>query len=69
VWPGLPPASDLAAAGVRRISQGAASFLLALGQLEQTTRAYLDAPAPSEPALEPPVPAMHLVEPLTARHR
>jgi 2-methylisocitrate lyase-like PEP mutase family enzyme len=69
LWPGVPPVSDLRAAGVRRISQGAASFLQTLGHLEQSTRSYLDAPAPAE--LEPgaPVPAIHLVEPLTSVHR
>jgi 2-methylisocitrate lyase-like PEP mutase family enzyme len=69
LWPGVPPVDQLRAAGVRRISQGAASFLLVLGHLEQTTRAYLDAPAPAELELGAPVPAFHLIEPLTTAHR
>jgi 2-methylisocitrate lyase-like PEP mutase family enzyme len=69
LWPGVPAVDDLDAAGVRRISQGAASFLLALGDLEQMTRSYLSAAAPAEPEPVTPVPAVHLVEPLTARHR
>ena len=42
LWPGLPPLADLTAVGVRRISQGAGSFLVATGQLEAMTRAYLE---------------------------
>ena len=41
------------------VSQGAASFLLALGHLEQTTRTYLTAAAPAEPEPGAPMPAMH----------
>ncbi len=66
LWPGVPPVRELRAAGVRRISQGAASFLLALGHFEQTTRTYLTAPDPAEPEPGAPMPAMHLVEPLTS---
>jgi 2-methylisocitrate lyase-like PEP mutase family enzyme len=69
LWPGLPPVGALREAGVRRISQGAASFLLTLGHLEQLTRAYLDASAPAEIELGAPAPAFHLVEPLAAAHR
>jgi 2-methylisocitrate lyase-like PEP mutase family enzyme len=69
LWPGVPPVAALRAAGVRRISQGAASFLVALGGLEQTTRSYLAAAAPAEPEPGAPMPAMHLVEPLTASRR
>jgi 2-methylisocitrate lyase-like PEP mutase family enzyme len=69
LWPGVPPVEDLRAAGVRRISQGAASFLLVLGHLEATTRAYLEASAPAEPQPGMPAPAMHLVEPLATQAR
>lgn len=69
LWPGVPPVEALRAAGVRRISQGAASFLVALGGLEQTTRSYLAAAAPAEPEPGAPMPAMHLVEPLTSPRR
>jgi 2-methylisocitrate lyase-like PEP mutase family enzyme len=41
LWPGLPPVADLEAAGVRRISQGGAGFLLAVAQLEAMTAAFL----------------------------
>jgi 2-methylisocitrate lyase-like PEP mutase family enzyme len=44
LWPGLPPVEELEKAGVRRISQGAGSFLLAVAQLERLTKAYLDGP-------------------------
>jgi 2-methylisocitrate lyase-like PEP mutase family enzyme len=69
LWPGVPPVGELTAAGVRRISQGAASFLLMLGHLEQSTRAYLDASAPAEVQLDAPAPAFHLVEPLVTASR
>jgi 2-methylisocitrate lyase-like PEP mutase family enzyme len=69
LWPGVPPVEDLRTAGVRRISQGAASFLVDLGHLEQSTRAYLTADAPAEPDPGTPMPAIHLVEPLTSTHR
>ncbi len=69
LWPGVPPIAELSAAGVQRVSQGAASFLLALGHLEQTTRTYLTAAAPAEPEPGAPMPAMHLVEPLTSPRR
>jgi len=42
LWPGLPPLAELTAVGVRRISQGAGTFLVAAGQLEAMTRAYLE---------------------------
>lgn len=46
LWPGLPALDALADAGVRRISQGGASFLAAVGYLEQAAKAYLhDEPA------------------------
>jgi 2-methylisocitrate lyase-like PEP mutase family enzyme len=67
LWPGVPPVADLHAAGVRRISQGAASFLQMLGHLEQTTRSYLASAAPAEPEPGAPPPAVHLVAPLTSR--
>jgi 2-methylisocitrate lyase-like PEP mutase family enzyme len=41
LWPGLPSVGDLRAAGVRRISQGGAAFLLAVAQLEAMTAAFL----------------------------
>ena len=41
LWPGLPPIADLTAAGVRRISQGAAAFLSTVAHLERITAAYL----------------------------
>ena len=46
VMPGLPSLEHLAAAGVRRISQGGASFLAASGMLHATTAAYLGGEAP-----------------------
>jgi len=42
LWLGLPDGEALAAAGVRRISQGGAGFLLAAGFLEQMTTTFLD---------------------------
>jgi len=59
LWPGLPPLADLVDVGVRRISQGAASFLSTLGHLERITRAYLE----GEPAefSGDVVPAFHLI--------
>ena len=50
VIPGLPSLEQLAAAGVRRISQGGASFLAASGMLHATTAAYLGG------ELHPPMP-------------
>ncbi len=41
VAPGLPSLDQLAAAGVRRISQGGSSFLAASGMLHTMTTAYL----------------------------
>jgi 2-methylisocitrate lyase-like PEP mutase family enzyme len=59
VWPGLPPVDELAALGVRRISQGATAFLLTAGYLERTTKAYLE--GPHDQAGGDVVPAFHLV--------
>jgi len=59
VWPGLPPVDDLAALGVRRISQGATAFLLDVGYLERTTKAYLE--GPHDQAGGDVVPAFHLI--------
>lgn len=59
VWPGLPGAEALTAAGVRRISQGGAGFLLAAGYLERMTKAFLE--GPYETAGGDVLPAMHLV--------
>jgi len=42
LWPGLPPIDDLAAAGVRRLSQGGVAFLSVVGQLQRITRDYLE---------------------------
>jgi len=42
LWPGLPLIDDLAAAGVRRLSQGAASFLSTVAHLGRITGAYLE---------------------------
>jgi 2-methylisocitrate lyase-like PEP mutase family enzyme len=44
LWPGLPPVEELAALGVRRISQGGAAFLLDVGFLERMTKAFLEGP-------------------------
>ena len=41
VAPGLPSLDQLAAAGVRRISQGGSSFLAANGMIHTMTTAYL----------------------------
>ena len=41
VLPGLPSFEQLAAAGVRRISQGGSSFLAANGMLHAMTAAYV----------------------------
>jgi 2-methylisocitrate lyase-like PEP mutase family enzyme len=40
--PGLPSIGALTTVGVRRISQGGASFVLAAGFLERTTKAFLE---------------------------
>src|SRR4051794_40520238 len=59
LWPGLPRVADLAGAGVRRISQGASSFLSNLGHLERITKAYLEGePAELSGDVEP---AFHLI--------
>lgn len=65
VSPGLPSVEALASVGVRRISQGGASFLLTAGYLERTTRAFLE--GPHETAGGDVVPAVHLVRDLTTR--
>ena len=65
LWPGLPAFDDLAAAGVRRISQGAASFLAVLGYLERATKAYLEG-EPAEFGGDVP-PAFHLMPQLAYR--
>jgi 2-methylisocitrate lyase-like PEP mutase family enzyme len=65
VSPGLPSAEDLAGAGVRRISQGGSSFLLAAGYLERMAKAFLE--GPYETAGGDVVPAVHLVRKLITR--
>ena len=65
LWPGLPPIDELAGVGVRRLSQGAASFLSVLGHLERVTRAYLEG-EPGEFGGDVP-PAFHLVPQLAYR--
>jgi 2-methylisocitrate lyase-like PEP mutase family enzyme len=65
VWPGLPSVEALAGVGVRRISQGGASFLLAAGYLERTTRAFLE--GPYETAGGDVDPAAHLIPNLATR--
>lgn len=65
LWPGLPPIEELAGVGVRRLSQGAASFLSVLGHLERVTRAYLEG-EPGEFGGDVP-PAFHLVPQLAYR--
>jgi 2-methylisocitrate lyase-like PEP mutase family enzyme len=65
LWPGLPSIDELAAAGVRRISQGAAAFLATVGYLERTTKAFLEG-EPLEFAGSDP-PAVHLVPQLLYR--
>lgn len=59
LWPGLPPVDELAAIGVRRISQGGAAFLLDVGYLEQMTKAFLE--GPHDQAGGDVVPAFHLI--------
>lgn len=64
VWPGLPSAEALAAAGVRRISQGGAGFLLAAGFLERMTKTFIDGPyAEAGGDVQP---AAHLIPELAA---
>jgi 2-methylisocitrate lyase-like PEP mutase family enzyme len=65
VWPGLPPADELGRLGVKRISQGGAMFLLAVGFLERSTRAFLD--GPWEHTGGDVAPALHLVGQLVHR--
>jgi 2-methylisocitrate lyase-like PEP mutase family enzyme len=65
LWPGLPATDELARAGVRRVSQGATPFLLAVGFLERITKAYL---ASDSGDLGTDVaPAFHLVPQLVYR--
>jgi 2-methylisocitrate lyase-like PEP mutase family enzyme len=64
-YPGLPSVEALASVGVRRISQGGASFLLTAGYLERATRAFLE--GPFETAGGDVVPAVHLVRDLATR--
>jgi 2-methylisocitrate lyase-like PEP mutase family enzyme len=66
LWPGLPPVDELAAIGVRRISQGATAFLLDVGYLERMTKAFLE--GPHDQAGGDVVPAFHLIGPLAQRN-
>jgi 2-methylisocitrate lyase-like PEP mutase family enzyme len=63
--PGLPRIEQLAAAGVRRISQGGASFLSMIGHLERITNAYLEG-EPTELSADT-APAYHLMPQLAYR--
>ncbi len=63
--PGLPSFEALASVGVSRISQGAASFVLAAGFLERTTKAFLE--GPHETVGGDVEPAAHLVPNLVTR--
>jgi 2-methylisocitrate lyase-like PEP mutase family enzyme len=65
VWPGLPPADELAGLGVKRISQGGAMFLLDVGFLERSARAFLE--GPWEHTGGDVAPAVHLVGELVHR--
>ncbi len=65
LWPGLPTIDELAGAGVRRLSQGAASFLSVAGHLERITRAYLEGEPAAFDGGAPP--ASHLVPRLAYR--
>lgn len=65
VSPGLPSIDDLAGAGVRRVSQGGAGFLLAASYLERTTTAFLD--GPYETAGGDVVPSVRLLPKLVTR--
>jgi 2-methylisocitrate lyase-like PEP mutase family enzyme len=65
VWPGLPSVEALSSVGVRRISQGGASFFLAAGYFERMTRTYLT--GPYETAGGDVDPAVHLVSHLVTR--
>jgi 2-methylisocitrate lyase-like PEP mutase family enzyme len=60
--PRLPSAGALAGVGVRRISQGGVSFLLAAGYLERVTKAFLE--GPYETAGGDVAPAVHLIRDL-----
>jgi 2-methylisocitrate lyase-like PEP mutase family enzyme len=64
MWPGLPPLDELARVGVRRVSQGAGAFLLAIGYLDRLTREYLDGSPDAGAGI---VPAFHLVPELAYR--
>jgi 2-methylisocitrate lyase-like PEP mutase family enzyme len=65
VCPGLPGVEALASAGVRRISQGGFSFLMAASYLERMTKAFLD--GPYQTAGGDVVPALHLIGDLAMR--
>lgn len=65
VSPGLPGVEALAGVGVRRISQGGASFLLTAGYLERMTRTFLE--GPYESAGGDVTPATHLVRKFVTR--
>jgi 2-methylisocitrate lyase-like PEP mutase family enzyme len=65
LWPGLPPIDELAAAGVRRVSQGAAPFLSVLGYLEGITKSYLESDSGDFGSDVPP--AFHLIPRLAYR--
>jgi 2-methylisocitrate lyase-like PEP mutase family enzyme len=65
VSPGLPSVEALAAAGVRRISQGGSGFLLAAGYLERMAKTFVE--GPYETAGGDVVPAARLVPKLVAR--
>jgi 2-methylisocitrate lyase-like PEP mutase family enzyme len=69
VWPGLPPTSVLRSAGVRRVSQGGSSFLLAVANLVVTTQAFLEDPSPIDPDVAAAAPALQLVGALAAATR
>ena len=55
LWPNLPPFRDLAAAGVRRLSQGGSAFLQTVGYLAHMTTNFVDGedPAVFGGAIEP----------------
>jgi 2-methylisocitrate lyase-like PEP mutase family enzyme len=65
LWPGLPPFDELADAGVRRISQGAAGFLSVVGYLERITKGYLQSESGEFGSDVPP--AFHLIPDLAYR--
>jgi 2-methylisocitrate lyase-like PEP mutase family enzyme len=69
LWPGLPAIGELQAVGVRRVSQGGASFLHALVCLEQATTQYLGADALVGSDAGSYVPAPELMARLASWHR